>query len=345
MYALELKNIKKSFGKETPLKNVQLNLAPGEIGCLVGPSGCGKSTLLRLIAGLDNPDNGTIKINGQTVFDKDTNVPPYKRGVGMIFQDYSLFSNMTVYENVAFGKKKIHLSDVKENICEILVCFQIYELKDKYPHELSGGQQQRVALARAFANKTNILLMDEPFSNLDIRLKDTLLREIKKIIKTYKMTTLMVTHSMEEAFRIADKVGVLNDGRLIQWASPYEIYHRPADKFTASFSGDTSYLNASVFDNTIRTILGQMNFNNNNFGNGEYDLLVRPEDIIISDSGTEAKVISKEFMGATTNYEISLENNEKLLIRLPSHYNFSIGDTVRISGNFKHIVIFDKQIG
>lgn len=343
MYTLEVKNIEKTFSAEKPLKSVNLNLASGEIGCLVGPSGCGKSTLLRIISGLETAERGSVKINNRMVFDKNINIPPFKRNVGMIFQDFSLFSHMNVFENVAFSIKKGSKATIKKKVYSILECFQISDIKFKYPHELSGGQQQRVALARTFIKNPDILLMDEPFSNLDVSLKDKLLKEIKSIIKSYQTTTLMVTHSMEEALKMSDKVGILKNGEIIQWASPYAIYHRPVDKFTADFSGDTSYIHARLINGVLETGLGKFDFNDKKYSDGEYDLLIRPEDITVSSEGIDAKVLNKEFMGAYTNYQIKLSSDDKILIKLPSHLNFSIGTNINVTPDFKHFIMFPSE--
>lgn len=224
---LKIDSIDFSYNETPILNSVSLKMEEGTIGALIGPSGCGKTTLLRIIAGLEIPSSGSISINSKTVQDKDTHISAEKRTVGMVFQSYALFPHMTVKKNIAFPIHHLSKRQQNERINELLELVQLEGQEQKYPHQLSGGQQQRVAIARALAQQPNILLMDEPLSNLDAKLRDKLGQDLKKLLKKLNITTLIVTHDQHEAWQLADQIGVMFDGTIKQWGNFEELTQKP----------------------------------------------------------------------------------------------------------------------
>lgn len=256
---LTLDNLACSYHQQAVVKDLSLELAAGEIACLLGPSGCGKTTTLRAIAGLEPVTGGSIHIQGRQVSSRSRQLPPEKRGLGMVFQEHALFPHLTVADNVAFGLRKQPREQQRLRVSECLERVRLSGMEDRYPHELSGGQQQRVALARALAPRPALLLLDEPFASLDLDLRRALARELGDILRQENVTALLVTHDQEEAFALADRVGVMHQGQLEQWDTPYNIYHAPANRFVAEFAGYGSFLRGEVVDeNTVRTSLGEL---------------------------------------------------------------------------------------
>ncbi|MGA1863264.1 ABC transporter ATP-binding protein [Deferribacter thermophilus] len=336
---LEVINVKKSFGSKLVLDKLTFGLNKGEVGCLIGPSGCGKTTALRCIAGLENIDFGEIKISGKTVSSNTLNIQPKDRKVGFVFQDYAIVPHMTVKENILFGAKKNDPGKI-ESICRML---EIHDIIDRYPYEISGGQQQRLAIARALYHDPELVLMDEPFSNLDVNLRAKVSSEVREIIKKYGATALIVTHSREEAFLLADKVGVMNNGKILQWATPYEIYHMPANKFVATFTGEATFLRCTQLnDNTYQTPFGVIK---SDFNIKNPVLLIRPEDVLYQpDAPVKATIIGKEFKGPVISYKLKITTGDDLIATFPSHKNFNIGDTISISLELKHTIILDGDL-
>lgn len=244
---LKLENI--SVGYETAsgftpvVTKLNLNLEKGNIGCLLGASGCGKTTVLRAIAGFEPLTNGIIYLGNTVLSDADSQLAPEKRNVGMMFQDYALFPHLTVEQNLGFGLRKWDKNKKNERIQEMLDLVGLNEFKKKYPHELSGGQQQRVALARALAPEPSLLLLDEPFSNLDVDTREKLAFEVRDILKDTGHTALLVTHNQAEAFAIADKIGIMHNGNIAQWDSPYDLHHNPKCDFIADFIKKEALIN------------------------------------------------------------------------------------------------------
>ena len=234
------------------VQNVTLGLRAGDIGVLIGPSGCGKTTLLRAVAGLEPVSAGSIRLSGQTVSDANTHLPAEQRRIGMVFQDYALFPHMDVERNLAFGIQHLPAAQRKQRVREVLDLVGLAGAEKRFPHELSGGQQQRVALARALAPSPQLLLLDEPFSNLDVDLRERLAHEVREILKAAGATALFVTHDQLEAFAIGDMIGVMHEGLLHQWDDAYTLYHRPATRFVANFIGHGVFTPA-----TISTVNGQ----------------------------------------------------------------------------------------
>ena len=248
MASVEIVGLKKLYGKVVALSDITLTIESGSFFTLLGPSGCGKTTLLRTIAGFHFQNSGTIKIDGISI----ENSPAHKRGVGMVFQDYAVFPHLSVFDNVSFGLKqrKVPSPEVKERVSRVLKAVQLTEFAQRMPHELSGGQQQRVGLARAIVINPTVLLMDEPLSNLDAKLRVDLRAELRRIQQDLGMTTVYVTHDQEEALAMSDVVCVLHDGIIQQAASPYDIYNDPANKFVASFVGGNNFLRTRIERNT-----------------------------------------------------------------------------------------------
>ncbi|MGK4198484.1 ABC transporter ATP-binding protein [Fusobacterium sp. HC1336] len=290
MAYLSIQNIRKKFNKIEVLKGINLDINKGEFVCFLGPSGCGKTTLLRIIAGLEENDSGVILINEKNI----THLQPSERNLSMVFQSYALFPNMTIYENIEYGlKKKIKDKKLRnKKIEEVLLLVNLEHISDKYPDEISGGQQQRVSLARAIALEPNILLLDEPLSALDAKVRENLRKEIKEIQKKLKITTIMVTHDQEEALTMADRIAVINGGEVIQFGTPKEIYDSPKDIFVADF-------------------IGKINFITSN----EEVFAIRPEKIEFSLEGDKnslkGKIKTIEFRGAF--YRIGVEVLEEIL--------------------------------
>lgn len=333
-------------------------LQQGEIGCFLGYSGCGKTTALRAIAGLEPSRGGTIYLNDQCLTEQSFAVVPAKRGMGMVFQDYALFGHLSVAKNIAFGLNKWSAADKKARVTDMLNLVELTEHADKRPHELSGGQQQRVALARALAPKPKLLLLDEPFSNLDVILRESLAMSVRDILKRTNTTAILVTHDQNEAFALADKVGVMEKGKLVQWATPSELYHEPVSPFVAEFVGEGAMINGIIKDGRIETALGdiyrrmevgdesgQPQYCEYDYSNGTpIKVLVRPDDIIHDDnSARTALVIGRVFRGANYLYRLKLDDGQTVLSLVASHHNHEIGSRIGIVPMLEHIVVFDEK--
>ena len=245
--------------QEKTLSNLNMDIQDGEIVCLLGQSGCGKTTLLKAVSGLIQPEAGSISLHNKEVSSAKKITPPEQRGIGMIFQDYALFPHLTVFENISFGLKNLSTREQKSRVEEMLALVNLHQLGKRYPHELSGGQQQRVAIARALASKPSLLLLDEPFSNIDSQVRQHLVREIRDILKKQKVAALFVTHSREEGFAFADTIAVMGQGGVIQKGSAFELYHQPVNRFIANFMGAGSSLPASVVsEHKVKTPMGDV---------------------------------------------------------------------------------------
>ena len=346
MHALILDSVVLGYGERTVVNGLSFSLAPGQIGCLLGGSGCGKTTVLRAIAGFEPLQAGRIGINGQWVGDATWQQPPEARRIGMVFQDYALFPHLSVADNVGFGLRALSRRQRHERISEMLALVGLEQADRRYPHELSGGQQQRVALARALAPKPALLLMDEPFSNLDVELRERLSIDVHAILKSTGTTGLLVTHNQQEAFAMADQIGVMRDGQLQQWGTPYALYHEPANRYIATFVGDGVFLPARVRgQNCIDFELGQLcriqpvDIAENDM----VDVLIRPDDIQHDDaSPVRAKVIDRVFRGAAFLYTLELASGNRVLSLVPSHHDHAIGEMIGIRLEIDHLVAFPK---
>ena len=344
------------------VNGLSLMLEQGEIGCFLGYSGCGKTTALRAIAGLEQSRGGTIYLNNQRLTEKTARqsfaVAPAKRGMGMVFQDYALFGHLSVAKNIAFGLNKWSAADKKARVAEMLSLVELTEHADKRPNELSGGQQQRVALARALAPKPKLLLLDEPFSNLDVVLRESLAMNVRDILKRTNTTAILVTHDQNEAFALADKVGVMDKGRLVQWARPSELYHEPVSPFVAEFVGEGAMIDGIIKEGHVETALGniyrrmevydesgQPQYCEYDYPNGTpIKVLVRPDDIIHDDDSTQtALVIGRVFRGANYLYRLQLDDGQTVLSLVASHHNHAIGSHIGILPLLEHVVVFDEK--
>ncbi len=334
------------YGGQPVVRQVSFALDPGKIGCLLGPSGCGKTTLLRAIAGFEMLESGEVRMRGQVVSHAGWALPPEKRQVGMVFQDFALFPHLRVGDNIAFGLRHLSERARRERMQDLLRLVGLPERENDYPHQLSGGQQQRVALARAMAPRPELLLMDEPFSSMDAELREQLAREVRDILREEEITALLVTHDQYEAFAMADEIGVLDAGRLMQWDSGYNLYHRPANRFVADFIGQGVLLPGEVVGTgQVRTELGVIT---GQLPSGcqtgcRLELLLRPDDIQHDDqSRLQAKVVAKAFRGAEFLYTLELASGTRVLCLAPSHHDHSIGGEIGIRVEVDHLVMFPQ---
>ena len=344
---LELNNISQAYGQHWVVKNLSLSLEKGEIGCLLGASGCGKTTVLRTIAGFEPLLRGEIRLNGNVVSQPGASLPPAKRAIGMVFQDYALFPHLTLFDNVAFGLRELGKSDKIIRVNEMLELVGLKEAHAKYPHEISGGQQQRVALARALAPRPDLLLMDEPFSNLDVTLRERLSTEVRDILKAYGATALFVTHNQHEAFAVADRIGVMDNGAMLQWDNAHELYHCPQDRRVASFVGEGLLLPGIVREGKqIETGLGLLEGIStcDCLPEQAVDILIRPEDVIHDDdSPVKAEVVRRNFRGANVLYTLRLISGDLVQALVPSHCDHAPGEHIGIRTDVRHIVVFRKD--
>ncbi|WP_165831946.1 ABC transporter ATP-binding protein [Aliidiomarina sp. B3213] len=341
---LTLNQIKVSFGEQVIVDSVDFSLEEGDIGCLLGPSGCGKTTLLRAIAGFEPVQSGSITLADKLMSSPAQLVPPEKREIGMVFQDFALFPHLNVGENISFGLHKWSTGEKSQRVKQLLEYVGLEGYENRFPHQLSGGQQQRIALARALAPQPKLLLLDEPFSSLDAELRESLATDVRQLLKKEKITALLVTHDQQEAFAMADKAGVMYHGKMLQWDTPYGLYHEPAHHLVADFIGHGVLIRGSVIeDNKVSTPLGELNGEGISINSeGEMvEILVRPDDIIIDDSSARrSTVISKGFRGAHYLYTVELEDGSQLLCMAPSHHQYELGSEVGLRLNLDHLVVF-----
>ncbi|MGG2396519.1 ABC transporter ATP-binding protein [Pseudomonas sp. SH1-B] len=339
---LQLRGLNCGYHSHKVVQDLDLHLNAGDIGCLLGPSGCGKTTTLRAIAGFEPVLEGEIELAGKLISRAGFTLAPEKRRIGMVFQDYALFPHLSVAENVAFGIRK--QPNAERVTQELLALVKLGHLAKRYPHELSGGQQQRVALARALAPEPQLLLLDEPFSNLDGELRRRLSHEVREILKARGTSAILVTHDQEEAFAVSDHVGVFKDGRLEQWDTPFNLYHEPLTPFVASFIGQGYFIRGQLLSpDAVQTELGLIR------GNRAYtwaqgsavDVLLRPDDIVPDeDSALKARIVGKTFLGAATLYRLQLPTGSQLESIFPSHADHRQGDEVGIRVAADHLVAF-----
>ncbi len=333
---------------------VSMALSRGQIGVLIGPSGCGKTSLLRAIAGLERLQAGRIRINGDTLADAAgaVHLPPEARQIGMVFQDYALFPHLSVADNIGFGLRHLARPQRQQRIEQVLDLVGLAHAAKRAPHQLSGGQQQRVALARALAPAPRLLLLDEPFSSLDVDLREHLSQELRGILQGSNTTALFVTHDQAEAFAIGDVVGVMHQGRLEQWDEAYHVYHRPATRFVADFIGHGVFAHGRIRAGTqgpvVETALGELSDNGecalpSAYPNGECDVLLRADDIVHDDEApVKACIERKIFRGAEFLYTLRLASGERLMAHVPSHHDHEVGEWIGIRAHVDHVVTFAR---
>ena len=344
---LEVRHISHAYDDRPVLEDLSFELEPGAIGCLLGPSGCGKTTVLRCIAGFEPVSEGEIVLHGKTMSRAGHTVPAEHRRIGMVFQDYALFPHLTVARNIAFGLRNASEAERQTRIAELLDIVGLHQVASRYPHELSGGQQQRVALARALAPRPELMLLDEPFSNLDVEMRERLSVEVREILKQQRTTTILVTHDQHEAFNIADEIGIMTRGRIEQWDTPYRLYHEPASRFVADFIGQGVFLPGMVLDEaTIGLELGPLRSRlTRALAPGtQVDVLLRPDDILHDDSSPlHARVLHKAFRGAEFLYTLQLPGGGRVLSLVPSHHNHAVGESIGIRLEIDHVVAFPRS--
>jgi iron(III) transport system ATP-binding protein len=344
---LELREVSRAFADVPAVDRLSLTVGAGRIGCLLGPSGSGKTTVLRVIAGFERPDAGAVLAGGELLSGPGVWVPPERRRVGMVFQDYALFPHLDVLANVAFGLRDAAPQVRHNRPREMLELVGLADQAGKLPHELSGGQQQRVALARALAPRPRLVLLDEPFSNLDAEVRMELAQQVRAALVAEGATALLVTHDQREAFAIADEIGVLRDGRLEQWDAPWRLYHSPATRFVADFVGEGSFIQGTVLGpGRVATELGVIEgqLTTEQPAGTHVDLLLRPDDVIHDDaSELHAEVVERVFRGAQFRYKLRLPSGTVALSFAPSHHDHAIGERIGIRLDAQHLVGFPRS--
>ncbi|WP_425039523.1 ABC transporter ATP-binding protein [Primorskyibacter sp. S187A] len=322
---LEVRNLRRSFDELTVVDDVSFSIQPGQVTCLLGPSGCGKSTTLRMIAGVDKQDSGEIYVDGDLVCDTVFRVPPERRAIGLMFQDFALFPHLTVGRNVAFGLQ-LPKAEAQARVRELLEKVGLLRFIDEFPHQLSGGEQQRVALARALAPRPKVMLMDEPFSGLDNRLRDGIRDETLALLKDEDTAVLLITHEPEEAMRMADEIALMRNGKIVQAGAPYNIYNAPADKAAVAFFSDINVIEAEVNGALAKTPFGQFLCPGVPDG-GQVEIVCRPQYVNLDfdrngerpaptvQNGTAARgtVLRARFMGSESLIEFRMEESGDLM--------------------------------
>ena len=351
-YQLELRSVSLGYQGRTVVSDLDLSVERGSIACLLGPSGCGKTTALRGVAGFEPLLAGQILLAGRSVSRVGYTVPPEQRRIGMVFQDYALFPHLRVGDNVGFGLHGLAATERERRVGFWLEVVGLAGMDRAWPHELSGGQQQRVALARALAPEPDLILMDEPFSNLDPELRDSLAREVGELLRERGATALLVTHDQHEAFAMADRIGIFEAGRLQQWDTPYDIYHWPASAFVAGFIGEGVMVEARLLaDGAVELPFGRIEAANRSApapatrpplgAPGQVRVLLRPDDVIHDDASPHtARVIRKAFRGAQILYTLELDGGVTALSLVPSHHDHAIGSRIGIRIAADHVVAF-----
>ncbi len=347
MVKVSLRNITKRFGEVVAADHITLDIQDGEFFTFLGPSGCGKTTTLRIIAGLEVPDEGRVLFDDIDV----TDWPPHKRGVGMVFQNYALWPHMSVFDNIAYGLKirKIPQPEIKNRVKEVLELVRLEGLENRYPHQLSGGQQQRVALARALVVEPKLLLLDEPLSNLDAKLRIEMREELKELQRRLGITTIYVTHDQEEAMVLSDRIAIMNNGRVEQVGTPQEVYRRPKNLFVATFIGRSSVLEGVVtaVGDFVEVKVGELEMKGLttekiNVGDKVY-LVLRPHDFMIRKEEEEVNELEgvvewMAFIGGRLETRIGLDGG-KVLISLDEEVDISLGGRLRVFIPWRNVIV------
>ena len=346
--ALQLDDVSVHLSDQLIVDGVSFTVPAGGIGCLLGASGCGKTTLLRAIAGFVPLSGGRVLLDGREISAQGRSLAIEQRRVGMVFQDHSLFPHLTVKENIGFGLQTVARRERDARVAELAALLEIEALLDAYPHRLSGGQQQRVAIARAMAPRPEVLLLDEPFSSLDVELRETLAREIRAVLKAEGVTAILVSHNQFEAFAMADAIGVVKTGRLLQWDNAFNLYHTPASLAVADFVGEGVLIAGhKVDEHAVETELGLIDTRQIQDFNlpdcEDISLLLRPDDVFHDDdSPIKARIVEKAFRGAVFLYTLELASGTRVLSLAPSHHDHAIGEPMGIRLDVEHLVAFPK---
>ncbi|MER7839519.1 ABC transporter ATP-binding protein [Streptomyces sp. NPDC096040] len=343
---VEFRSLRREFGATVALDRLDLTVRPGEFLALLGPSGCGKTTALRMLAGFEHPDSGAVLVDGEDV----THVPAHRRDAGMVFQSYSLFPHLNAVDNVAFGlrMRKVRTAERRATASELLELVGLADKGERFPHQLSGGQQQRIALARALALRPRVLLLDEPLSALDAKVRLTLREEIRRLQQELGITTLFVTHDQEEALSVADRVAVMRAGRLEQCAEPAELYGRPATAFVAEFVGTMSRIPGTVKDDRVEVLGQRLPVDGPVPGASEVDVLVRPEAVRVRADGTgTATVVATAFLGAVVRVTVRLADGTEAKADLPAHEAAGLGAGAAVSVSLpeRPVLVADRAQG
>lgn len=350
---LTLHDICHTYGDRVIVDHLNLSIAAGDICCLLGPSGCGKTTVLRCIGGFERLSSGLITIDGHLVSGTGRHVPPERRRIGMVFQDYALFPHLTVERNVAFGLPGG--AKALETARQWLDTVGLAAAAKRYPHELSGGQQQRVALARALAPQPHVLLLDEPFSNLDVALREQLAGEVRSVLKAAGTTAVFVTHDQNEAFAMADTIAVMSQGRIQQIDTAYKLYHEPRSRFVADFIGQGVFVQGQVTDaHRVHIELGDVGSlepvcdaqtSSPCAPGSRVDVLLRPDDVVHDDaSGLRAIVRHKAFRGADILYTLELPSGATVLSMVPSHHDHAMNEAIGVRLEMDHLIAFAAAV-
>jgi iron(III) transport system ATP-binding protein len=337
--ALEVRHLTRNYGPVAALRDVSLDAVAGEILCLLGSSGCGKSTLLRLIAGLERPDAGTIALGGITLSGAHQFVPPERRGIGLVFQDYALFPHLSLQDNVSFGlrgEKQARSAAARAALARV----RMEARSDSFPHMLSGGEQQRVALARALAPQPQLLLMDEPFSNLDRGLRESVRAETLAILREAGITAILVTHDPEEALRVADRIVLMRSGSVEQVGSPEVLYRHPVSLYAARFFGELIELRGTVSAGQIATVLG--NFAASGLPDGQVaNVALRPHDLSLAGSGIPARLLARTFLGPLQELRLAVPGHaDPLLLQVAESSDARPGDTLHLQVDPRAALVF-----
>ena len=345
---ITLEDVERRYGDHKALNGFSLDIPPGEIVCLLGPSGCGKTTLLRIASGIEKPSAGRVLINGSEVAGPNRFVPPERRSVGLMFQDFALFPHLNVLDNVAFGLKALPKSDAAREAMALLTRVGLAHKSDAYPHTLSGGQQQRVALARALVPRPSVMLMDEPFSGLDVQLRDTMQEETLSLLRETRSTSLIVTHHPEEAMRLGDRIAVMASGRLVQFGSAEELYHQPSELFVARLFSEINEVRVTVNEGRVETPAGRVPAPGLADGTAAI-LCLRERAITICPDpnggttapGLQARILQVRFLGDVTRYEVAVAGYDApLKIRTQGAAGLNRGANVRIEIDPAHALVF-----
>jgi len=336
---------------QAAVDRVSFGLHQGQMGVLIGPSGCGKTTLLRAVAGLEPLSGGAISMNGQVISSQGVHLPAENRRIGMVFQDYALFPHLNVEKNIGFGLSHLNATDRDARVQDMLNLVGLGSAARRFPHELSGGQQQRVALARALAPEPLLLLLDEPFSNLDVDLRERLAHELRDILQQAQITALFVTHDQMEAFALGDLIGVMRQGKLEQWDDAYQLYHRPQTRFVAEFIGHGVFAAANAKQQgahmVLHTPLGDLQDMDEDIAqhpiaaDGACEVLLRADDIVHDDDApVKAEILRKAFRGSEFLYTLRLASGQTVMAHVPSHHDHHVGEWIGIRLQADHVVVF-----